>query len=286
MPSSITVQEIAGRLTSVRNTDGGWPYAAGKASRLEPSSWAVLALGAAGGADVLRTWPDEDGLLAERRGGRPNIGFHGLGLLALLARGAEHTRGNAALVRAVERVKGVALPDRGVNRQNNALQAWPWMAETFSWAEPTAYCLLALKKARAAGLAVDAARVADGEALLIDRCAADGGWNYGNANMLGQELPAYVPTTALGLLALGDRRADDPVRRSLDRLERDATSERSSLALSLAVVALGIFDRPTARIRTTLVEQLATTVALGSLHALAMALYALENDDDYAAFRL
>ena len=150
----------------------------------------------------------------------------------------------ARLIDAIQRVRGIRLEDRGVNRQNNALQAWSWMSETFSWVEPTACCLVALKKARAAGFTVDARRIEDGEAVLFDRCGREGGWNYGNANMLGQELPAYVPTTALGLLALGDHRSHDAVRRSLDFLEREALTERSSVALSLALVALRVFDRP------------------------------------------
>ena len=224
-------------------------------------------------------------MLLERHGGAPNFGFHALGLLALLVRDLGDRRRPARLIDAIQRVRGIRLEDRGVNRQNNALQAWSWMSETFSWVEPTACCLVALKKARAAGFTVDARRIEDGEAVLFDRCGREGGWNYGNANMLGQELPAYVPTTALGLLALGDHRSHDAVRRSLDFLEREALTERSSVALSLALVALRVFDRPADHVRTALVEQLPTTFSLGNHHPLAMALYALR-ENRYAAFRV
>ena len=49
-------------------------------------------------------------------------------------------------------------------------------------------------------------RLEQAERLLFDRQCAGGGWNYGNSEVLGQKLHAYVPTTALALLALQDRR--------------------------------------------------------------------------------
>jgi hypothetical protein len=278
--------DLEAALVRARNADGGWGYYAGKASRLEPTCWALLAIGDGAGSDVLTQWPSAGGLLLERADGTPNFGFHGLALLTLFARGIEHTDRNRALVAGIERVKGVALPDRGVNRQRNDIQAWPWIDGTFSWVEPTAYCLLAVKKAGRAGIPTDAGRIADAEAMLFDRCAVNGGWNYGNSNMLGQELPAYVPTTALGLLALQDHVSHQAVLSSRAYLERDALSERSSLALSLALLALRVFGRPTDEIASTLRRQLPTTLELGNLHAVALALYALRTDHADAALAI
>lgn len=273
------------RLVAARNADGGWGYYAGKASRLEPTSWALLATGDPG-EDVLRQWPHSDGLLLERRDGTVNYGFHGLALVALFGRAVEHEAGNAALVESIQRVKGLALSDRGVNRQDNSIQAWPWIAGTFSWVEPTAYCLLALKRARRTGLRVDASRIADGDRLLFDRVGVAGGWNYGNSNMLGQELPSHVPTTALGLLALQDHPGHEAVRRSLDSLERDALSERASLALGLSLVALRVHGRAVDAVESALAAQVDTTLAIGNLHAAALALYALGRDHEDAAVAL
>jgi len=279
------VSALGERLLSSRNADGGWGYYPGKASRLEPTCWALVALGDAP-ADVLRRWPQEDGLLLERRDGAPNYAFHGLALLALLDRGLDHEAGNATLISSLQRVKGTALPDRGINRQDNSIQAWSWIAGTFSWVEPTTYCLLALKKARRAGLPVDESRIADGDRLLFDRVAIEGGWNYGNSNMLGQELPAHVPTTALGLLAVQDHGAHDAVRKSREYLERDVLSERSSLALGLSLVALRVHGRPVDAVSTALRAQTGTTLGLGNLHAAALALYALRTDHADAAVAL
>src|SRR5262249_42902645 len=89
------------------------------------------------------------------------------------------------------------------DRQDNTLQGWPWIEESFSWVEPTAWCMLAMKISSA--LLPDrerAARIDEAERLLLDRMCQTGGWNYGNSNTLGRELSAHVPTTALALLAL------------------------------------------------------------------------------------
>ena len=83
--TSATV-ELKASLVRARNADGGWGYFAGKSSRLEPTCWALLAIGDEASADVLKQWPSENGLLLERAGGTPNFGFHGLALLALFGR--------------------------------------------------------------------------------------------------------------------------------------------------------------------------------------------------------
>ena len=66
-------------LLAGRNADGGWGYYAGKASRLEPTCWGLLALGDADPA-VLTRWPAAGGLLRERSGGDVNFAFHALAL--------------------------------------------------------------------------------------------------------------------------------------------------------------------------------------------------------------
>jgi hypothetical protein len=260
-----------------RNADGGWGYYTRKVSRLEPTCWALLALGAdADGFDVLRRWPVTDGLLLEHRGGEPNFGFHGIALLALRALNIEHESGNASLLSAVQRVKGIALEPSSVVKQDNSLQAWSWIAGTFSWAEPTAWCLLALKKWAAANpRAIDRTRVDVAERLLIDRSCPTGGWNYGTAEVMGQQLKPFVPTTAVALLAMQDRLANPVVERSRQFLETHATAERSGVALALALVALRVLRLPLDPVIAALREQAPTILAMGNHMSAAMALYAL-----------
>ena len=274
-------------LLRARNADGGWGYQAGKASRLEPTCWAILALGRALERKVLEQWPCAEGLLLERSGAAPNYAFHGQAMIVLRALNLEHAAGNRTLLAALQRVKGTRLPASTINRQDNSLQAWSWIDGTFSWVEPTAWCLLALKQWSATPGAIDdRTRIVVAERLLLDRCVATGGWNYGNANMLGQELKPFVPTTALTLLSLQDRESLPEVARSVAFLEREATSERSGTSLALALMALRAYGRSTAAVRETLVAQLPTTLGLGKIASAAMSLYALSEADRHAAVAL
>ena len=270
-------------LLAGRNSDGGWAYAPGKATRLEPTCWALIAMPDAD-PDVLRRWPLTGDLLRERADGEANFGFHAVGLLALVARRIEHEVGNTRLVRGLEQVKGVALNNSEIYRQDNSLQGWSWIPQTFSWVEPTSWALLALKKwARVSGGRIDADRVGVAEKLLADRACAQGGWNYGNSNMMGQDLRPYVPTTAVALLSLQDKRTDPIVARSVEYLERAAPSEHSSVALSLAVLALRAFHRNNPAADAALVAQLPTTLELKGHLAAALALCAIASDHRDAA---
>jgi hypothetical protein len=274
-------------LTVSRNADGGWAYHYGKRSRLEPTCWALLALDERADSRVLETWPDAGGLLLERRDGTPNYAFHGLAALTLNARSIAHERGNGTILGALQRVRGQALPPSRINTQDNSLQGWSWIADTFSWVEPTAWCLLAMKQcARAGVIPVDAERIRVAERLLIDRCCRDGGWNYGNANMLGQELRPFVASTALALLAMQDRGALPAIERSIDFLTRAAVAEVSGASLALAFIALSRLGRPTSAVRDALLGQLPTTLAFGNQMAAAMCLYALRAEPSHDAFAL
>ena len=283
------MRDLTSLLIAGRNADGGWGYYRQKKSRLEPTCWAVLALASASdgvaAGDALRQWPARDGLLLERAGGEPNYGFQALALLALHAAAVEHKDGNRALLEGLQRVKGLAFEQSTINRQDNSIQAWSWIDDTFSWVEPTAWSLLALKTCGQSWHApIDLARVRDAERLLVDRSCRDGGWNYGNSNMLGKELAPYVPTTAVALLALRDRGSEPVVARALAFLERHSTSERSAMALGLASRALRAHGRDTTTVRAALREQLPITLALGNHAAAGAALYALLNGDGTSIF--
>src|SRR5688572_18239054 len=186
------IRVLANMIIAGRNADGGWGYYRQKKSRLEPTCWAVLALASAGdhlaAGDALYQWPARNGLLLERAGGEPNHAFHALALLALHAAAVEHKTGNHALMEGMQRVKGLAFKQSTINVQDISIQAWSWIDETFSWVEPTAWCLLALKTCARVGYSVDSGRIRDAERLLVDRACRGGGWNYGNSNMLGKEL--------------------------------------------------------------------------------------------------
>jgi hypothetical protein len=261
----------------------GWPYYPQRASRVESTCWALLALSAVGarstlrsGLSFLRRLRRSDGLLVEPETPGPNYAWNGLTLLTALAtegtgEGAWRDRISASLIRA----KGIALaPGPSPIRQNGQLQAWSWVDGTFSWIEPTALCLLALKKARTADvLALE--RMRDAEAVILDRVCNGGGWNYGNAQVFDQDLRPYVPTTGLALLAMQDRRSHAAVQQSLSWLTAHSTVEFAAMALSLATICLHTYGLPTESVRAALIDLEAKTRFLGNLHLSAMALYAL-----------
>ena len=285
-----TPHQLTSLLLDARNVDGGWGYYAGKSSRLEPTCWALLALrntNASIDSAVLKRWPARDGLLLERAGGEPNYAFHALGLLVLSRFLLEHETGNIRLASTLQRVKGVSLKPSAAFRQNNALQAWPWVAETFSWVEPTAWCLLALKQfGRSFPASVDSSRIAEAEHLLLDRVCTGGGWNYGNPSVLGQELRAHVPPRLWRSLRC----------RTAGRNQRCSRASTSSRAMPSPRCLQALFrsrrshfvftvDRRTIS-RRPCAKQVPTSVSLGNLLGLSQALFTMTTTYDNSAFSI
>ena len=141
--------------------------------------------------------------------------------------------------------------------------------------------MLLIKKLRA-NLPATAAndRIDIGERMLLDRACAAGGWNYGGSNVYGQELFPYVPTTALGLLAMQDRAKDPTVQRAHQWLQKDALTEPSAQALSLALVALSVLRSPAPALEQALRKHLADNSSAIGVMGLATALYALTRSPD------
>jgi hypothetical protein len=279
-------------LASTRNSDGGWAYSSGRRSRIEPTCWASLALGHLEGRtpDVtpLRHWKRQDGWLVDVAGAPANNAFNALAALTLLQDASAAALANAVIARLID-AKGIRLDnDRSVVAQDNTLQAWSWIDGTTSWVEPTAWCLLLLKKVHAQSPTRGAAeRIKVGDQMLFDRVCRDGGWNYGNSAVLGQDLWAYVPTTALALLALQDRRDHPAVQRSLLQLQKDVAQERSAVAVALAIVCLRVYGIATGSLEETAVA-LVTTHKNWNENVLgtAMTLYALTSAQRLGAFTL
>lgn len=299
------VQGLRRRLVGAMNGDGGWAYHPAKTSRLEPTIWAQLALLSDG--DTSAPLPERlsqeggfllgargtDGLLKDQPDTPANFVANGLAALLfqhypnLFAR--RHTR--QILVTLLTRF-GERLPASDVIAQDNSLRGWAWIDQTFSWVEPTAWCLLALKKARASAPPLVSAeagsRISEAEALLFDRCSPSGGWNYGNPMVLGQVLPPYIPTTAVALLALQDRPDHPVVQRSLRFLKANRFVEPSGLALALTLICLRTYGIAVDDVEHRLVgaADSATSVFL-NLRGVALALYALTGvDHGYEAVRM
>jgi hypothetical protein len=235
-------------LRASQNPDGGWGYFPGKQSWLEPTAYATLALHGDPAADrawaLLKRWQARDG------GWRPAadvaISSWGTALCVTIAtvrgesgdalgKGMEWLLGSQGVEsnfknRAAMRV-GLFQPGRNIT-----LRAWPWKSGTASWVEPTAHSLVALKRVAVKTPSPEIAeRVRQGEAQLMDVRCSDGGWNYGSASALGDELISYPETTALALLGLQGRAE---VRSSLTGAGRIAAETPSPLARAWTAIAL------------------------------------------------
>jgi hypothetical protein len=264
------------------NPEGGWPYSKGKQRRLEPTCWALLALhdqvpaiDLARHLNFLRGSVGSEGLLHENPQYPVNFAFSALAAVTFRYLGALDA--HRSVLRALTGFTGVTVPPTPVIRQDGSLHGWPWIEGTFSWVEPTSWALMALKSAAPDDRPSTAPmRIEEGERLLFDRMCRSGGWNYGNSAVFNQDLRPYVPTTALALLALQDRRDHPAVRASLDWLHRNQASEESGLALGLTAICLGVFGIPTDTVEARLRDQVTRTGFLGNLHVTATALFALD----------
>jgi len=280
-------------LRSAANSSGGWGYYRGKSSRIEPTCWALFALSAGGQGErethrrFLLACQRDSGLLVEQTALPVNFAFNALALIAMLRYRAEF--GDAPLRRlhdALVKHKGEGAGPSPIFRQNNALQGWSWVEGTFSWLEPTSFGLLALKIARAAGLQSSEAdaRIDEAERLLIDRCCRNGGWNYGNANAFGKDLIPHLPTTALALLAMQNRRDVAEVQKSLAYLEAQWPKESSTIGLGLTTICLRRHAKETEQVTRRLGDHMPIAESLGNLHALAVAHCAMLPPDQHDVF--
>ena len=275
-------------LLDARNRDGGWGYAAGRRSRIEPTSWAALALGHSEGhapdVESLRAWKRQNDWLMDVPGAPPNTAFNALAALTFLQEPSAASLAQPIVDRLIE-TKGLRFAQhKAAPRQDNSLQAWPWVEGTASWVEPTAWCLLLLKKVRSQSLSQEAhERIRIGEQLLFDRVCHDGGWNYGNAEVYGQKLWPYVPTTAVALLAMRDHRNHSVVTRSLEQLKKDVVNERSVIAVALTIICLREYGVATDALEQVVAE-LSAQADPGNLLGVAMMLYALTEASRQVAF--
>jgi hypothetical protein len=123
---------------------------------------------------------------------------------------------------------------------DSTLVGWPWVIGTHSWAEPTALSVLALKSA-----GYDKhPRTRDATRLLHDRLLPDGGCNYGNTTVLGQELRPHIQPTGLTLLALyGETDHDGRIARSLEYLGREINGETAAASMAYGIWALARYGR-------------------------------------------
>ncbi len=267
-------QRLIAALHQLRNADGGWPYYAGRKSRLEPTAWALLASGAAVTSTPLGSWQHPDGFFVEPSTGEVNIAFNALAVLCINGARSASVPMSDKVVAALIESRGVEVAPHPHARQDSSLRAWSWTTGAFSWVEPTAWALLALKRWAPLSAAVKA-RIATAETVMRDRACPGGGWNYGNAEVYGKALPGHVPPTAIGIMSLQDRVSEPIVSDAVAFIERQALREGSTTALALSQLALWTVGHAPSRLAEALAAHASSTEAFGNIATMAMAAYTL-----------
>ena len=80
--------------------------------------------------------------------------------------------------------------------------------------------------------------------MLVDRLLPDGGCNYGNTIVLGQELLPHVQPTGIVMMALADERSTDPrIERSLEYLEHELSADTTTASLCYGLLGLAAHKR-------------------------------------------
>ena len=245
-------------LCAVQNPDGGWPYHR-SSSWTEPTVFALLALASEG---ELYSPPVANALKWLKANQKPDGGFAPKRLVeestwvtALVLLLPNDMLAQLDGVRAlnwllsktgreldwVQRLRAAMMSGR---IQQNGPEGWPWFPDTAAWVAPTAFAILALRKARKHDARTEIReRIQQGQEFLMSRVCQDGGWNHGSTKALGYESASYPETTGLALLALGDLPANR-VLRCLDRAEQHLQFCRSAEAASWLRLGLLAHRRP------------------------------------------
>ena len=131
-------------------------------------------------------------------------------------------------------------PDSPV-ANDTSLKGWPWIENTFSWVEPTALALIAL---RACGYEKHP-RAIEAVTLLLDRQLSKGGWNYGNTKVYGKELHPMPGTTGIALQAIAGLVSKERIEKSLIYLKTEVEKLYTPFALGWSLLGLSAWnERP------------------------------------------
>jgi hypothetical protein len=251
-------------LEGAQNRDGGWGFAQGSLSRVESTSWALLALqefrrasgdrAALGGLRFLQGAQLGDGSWPAVTGQKKGCWVTSIACWALCARPEASTivaRGLRWLSDEWPGDSGLRwrllrrlTARRRVEARNDAFCGWSWTPRTASWVEPTSYAVLALRGSPPDLFPARARlRIQLAESMLYERMCPGGGWNCGNPMVYGVPGEPQVGPTVWALLALRANPERPEIQQSLDWLEKNWTRLSSPGRAALSAIALDAFGR-------------------------------------------
>jgi hypothetical protein len=186
---------------------GGFMNNAGGAPRTDATCWSILALNCAGKYQELIQSARRYLAYTQVADGRVCITHEQPETcwptsLAILAwQGApDHQQSQETAVRFLLERSEVLTPKtwKDIVGYDTTLRGWSWTANTFSWVEPTALAIIALRVVHRQ----NHSRAQDAVAMLMDRQLPDGGWNVGSTIVFGQALRPMPENTGIALQAL------------------------------------------------------------------------------------
>jgi hypothetical protein len=232
------------QLTDRALPDGGFSPHPRARYRVDATCWAILALGGDPAMGTLLTRARSRLGADQLPDGRVCISpDHPEAFwptsLAIFAwhQSPEHRKNQARAADFLLRTSGTHFP-RAANSpssHDSNIKGWPWIADTHSWAEPTALALMALKIAEYG----DHQRVKEATRLLLDRQLPHGGWNYGNTFVFDQELRPMPLSTGIVLNALKDQTSLPTIQPSLSYLQSSVVSLPTPRSLGWSLLGLG-----------------------------------------------
>ena len=292
------LDQAAKLLRQTQNPDGGWGAIAGKQSNTESTALGLLAWRSLDDSrensvlEKAEQWlantQNPDGSWSYGAGSKAPSWSTALAVIALSDSSVEAERlvraGNWILAQEGSKpgilaklILALSFQKKAVHL-NDDLVGWSWTPGSFSWVEPTSYCLIALKKIKSR-LSVKAVqeRVDQAELMIYDRMCEGGGWNYGNAAVYGDPLWPYPDITALALIALQDHKERNDNRVSLRALSKMAETTDSGLALGWTTICLSVYGEDISELRKRLDQKFARTKFLGETKPVALAILASED---------
>ncbi len=284
-------------LAARAHPQGGWGYVSGQLPHPEPTSLALLALASdtarfaapiAAAMQSLQANAAPDGSYRFARG-RAEAAWPTA--LALFARSV---LGESSLAPTVERLK--ALRGRLMKADPEVadmmdidvqLVGWPWAEGNFSWVEPTAWAVMALRRAGAG----NCPEVAEGIRLLLDRAFDEGGVNYGNRRVLGRMTEPIPTPTALMLLAVQGVPDQPRIDSALRYLRKEAEQANDLEHLGWSRLAFAAWrEHPAVGDAPAKIDERIQAILAKSTDSLPIVRYALAvlalNSDQQNPFRL
>lgn len=287
-------QIIKATVESVRKRalpEGGFAMHNGEAFRPDATAWAVMALVASEG-DLDLTIPacrqlagnqQSDGRISVVDGHLQSYWPTSLAILAWKkVAGFEQQREWAARFLLNNTGKHWPKEKDSAAAHDTSIKGWPWIEGTYSWIEPTALAILALRSSGFSGHS----RVKEAVRMILDRQLPSGGWNYGNKIVFKKELrpmPAYTGMALTALAGLSDMRQ---IRLSLDYLTDKVQKLQTPLSLAWSIFGITAWSKQPDNLHDLILKSLYLQKKYGSYNTelLSQLLFGYFTDGDFIGF--